>query len=465
MGKLNWWRVACAVGAFCSAGVIPSAAQTFKTVVNFSGVNGATPEASPVHAFDGNLYGTTSAVLGGTGNCGTFFRLTPAGALTTLQSFDCTDGSWPFAPLVLGADGNFYGTTIYGGANGDGTIFRMSPTGTLTTLHDFDSTDGSDVLSGLVLGADGNFYGTTAGGGANGYGTVFRMTPAGSFTTLHNFAGGSGDGAYPYSGLVQGSNGSLYGTTDAGGSSSLCSNGCGTIFKITSRGVLSTLHEFKLWDGASPDGTLVEGTDGNFYGTAFSGGVGGYGTVFRLTPSGILGTLHTFSLTDGANPYAGLVLGTDGNFYGTTNAGGTHGDGVLFRITTKGTLSILHDFDSTDGDAPAAALVQDTSGVFYGTTVYGGASTYGTLFSLSVGLRPFVETNPASGKVGAAVKILGTNLTAANGVIFNGTAATFKVISRSLISTTVPAGATSGKVEVTTPYGSFTSNVLFRVRQ
>ena len=218
-----------------------------------------------------------------------------------------------------------------------------------------------------------------------------------------------------------------------------------------------------MTDGAGPSGGLIQATDGNFYGTTYSGGAnngnctsGTCGTVFKITPEGTLTTLHTFDYTDGANPEAGLVQATDGNLYGSTN-------GTVFKITTTGTLTTLHS-----GVSPNA-LVQDTNGTFYGTTINGGKSIYhfcggtcGTIFSLSVGLGPFVETEPASGSVGAAVNILGTNLTGATSVTFNGTAANFIVASSSEITTTVPAGATTGAVKVVTPSGTLSSNVSFQ---
>ena len=166
---------------------------------------------------------------------------------------------------------------------------------------------------------------------------------------------------------------------------------------------------------------------------------------------------------DGSNPEAALVQATSGDFYGTTGEGGANGDGTVFRITPSGKLTTLHSFDGTDGSNPDAALIQATNGDLYGTTEYGGAIGYGTVFSLSEGLGPFVETQPTSGKVGACVNILGTNLTGATSVSFDGTAAVFKVVSSSLIMATVPAGATTGKVQVVTPSGTLTSNVAFRV--
>jgi uncharacterized repeat protein (TIGR03803 family) len=221
------------------------------------------------------------------------------------------------------------------------------------------------------------------------------------------------------------------------------------------------LHNFQGPDGDEPDAGLVQGANGNFYGTTAQGGANGDGTVFKITLTGTLTTLHSFDGTDGSLPAAALIQATDGNFYGTTVAGGT--DGTVFKITPSGKLTTVHDFDGTDGISPQAALVQGTNGKFYGTAPFGGTSSDGTIFILSVGLGPFVETQPTSGKVGEPVKILGTDLTGATSVTFNGTAAVFKVVSASLITTNVPTGATTGTVQVKTPRGTLRSNVVFRV--
>jgi uncharacterized repeat protein (TIGR03803 family) len=279
---------------------------------------------------------------------------------------------------------------------------------------------------------------------------VFKVTPTGTLTTLHSFAGYPTDGAYPQAGLVMTTNGTFYGTTSAGGA-----NDDGTVFSITSGGTLTTLLSFDYTDGAAPYAALVQASNGNFYGTTTEGGASnacphGCGTVFSITSGGALTTLLSFDLTDGAYPTAALVQATNGNFYGTTDGGGASDYGTVFSITSGGTLTTLHSFDSTDGQLPYGGLVQATNGSFYGTTYEGGTSNYGTIFSLAVGVGPFVETVPTSGKVEAAVRILGTNLTGATSVTFNGTAATFTVVSRSEITTTVPTGAT-------------TSNVSFRV--
>jgi uncharacterized repeat protein (TIGR03803 family) len=237
---------------------------------------------------------------------------------------------------------------------------------------------------------------------------------------------------------------------------------------MTPGGMLTTLHSFDLTDGEYPYAGLVQATDGNFYGTTYGTFSEGdnYGTVFEINSSGTLNTLHNFcsqtNCADGASPMAGLVQATDGNFYGTTEDGGD--EGTAFEITPGGVLTALHDFFGPGGEFPIGGVVQGTNGIFYGTTPLGGTD-YGTVYSLSVGLGQFVETNPTSGKVGAAVRILGSFLTGATSVTFDGTSATFTVNSKSEITTTVPAGATTGTVQVVTPrLGALSSNVPFTVR-
>ncbi|HEV2424134.1 MAG TPA: choice-of-anchor tandem repeat GloVer-containing protein [Terriglobia bacterium] len=455
-------------------------AQTFTTLVTFDGTDGANPGAALVQALDGNLYGTTeSGGLSGSlcsVGCGTVFRMTPGGTLTTLYDFcsqsNCADGFEPFfGPLIQGTDGNLYGTTVGGGAYDNGTIFKISLGGTLTTLHSFGFSDGASPYSSLIQASDGNFYGTTFGGGAQFYGTVFKMTPGGTLTTLYSFCAQSGcaDGAEPEGALLQANDGNFYGATFSGGTGA-CSGGCGTVFKITPTGTLTTLHSFAgaLTDGQGPIGGLVGPSAGILYGTTYFGGANSAGTIFKITTSGAETVFHNFDGTDGGNPYASLIQASDGSFYGTTQNGGTSGLGTIFAITPAGRLTTLYSFCSqsgcADGGVTRAGLVQDTSGKLYGaSTFFGNASGDGTTFSLSVGLRPFVEAVPTSGRVGAAVKILGTNLTGATSVTFNGTAATFTVVSHSLITTTVPAGATTGSVLVTTPGNTLKSNVPFRI--
>ena len=488
-------------------------AQTFTTLYNFAGTDGANPQAPLVQAINGNLYGTT--LDGGTstnGTDGTIFEITPSGTLTSIHSFclhsGCPDGYHPAAGLVQATNGSFYGTAEDGGSGCCGTVFKITPTGKLTTLDSFAAEDGSGPYptAGLVEATNGDLYGTTVGGGANGAGAVFKITASGALTTIYSFCpvgrinGGcsissSADNGYtPLTGLVEGTNGDLYGTTYGGGAH----GSYGTVFKITTGGALTTLYSFcaksnaqsNCLDGSGPASTLVQATNGNFYGTTSSGGANcvpfGCGTIFEITPGGKLTSRYSFCSQsacadgqvggNGEESQPALIQATDGNLYGTTTYGGatgggtnSNGYGTIFKITPDGALTTLYTFcivgGCQDGGEPGAGLVQATNGSFYGTTYVGGTTFVdGTVFSLSVGLGPFVKTMPTSGKVGAAVKILGTNLSAATGVTFNGTTAVFTLVSSSEITTTVPAGATSGNVEVAVPGGTLTSNVSFRVK-
>jgi uncharacterized repeat protein (TIGR03803 family) len=313
-----------------------------------------------LQATDGNFYGTTE--VGGAHNQGTVFKITPAGALTTLYNFcsasACADGQQPLAGLIQANDGNFYGTTSKGGTfnYNYGTVFQITPAGALTTLHSFNGTDGFQPSGALIQASDGNLYGTTSWGGAYGLsynGTIFKITPTGTFTTLYNFCSqvNCADGRWPLAALIQGSDGNFYGTTTAGGAyDTKCSNhGCGTIFQMTPGGVLTTLHSFCAQlgcsDGVGQIAGLIQATDGNFYGTT-EGGVftpcspSKCGTVFEITPKGTLAVLHGFNTIDGAQPVSGLLQAPDGSFYGTTDRGGTYGQGTIFRLAVAPTVKL-----------------------------------------------------------------------------------------------------------------------------
>jgi uncharacterized repeat protein (TIGR03803 family) len=498
MGKHSFAKAVVALSASWLALVIAAPAQTVKTLVNFDNTNGSGPYfAALMQGFDGKLYGGTAeggtntcTLFGEPTSCGVIFSVTTSGKLAVLHDFDGADGASPDGTLVQDASGNLYGVTELGGANtacaafgasGCGTVFKITLRGDFTSLYSFCSlancADGATPTGGLVLGADGNLYGTTSSSGANyqdcsgyGCGTIFKITTTGTLTTLHSFDGTDGMG--PGGPLVQLSNGYLYGAAAGGGK-----NGYGTIFRITTAGKLTTLHNFENTEGSEAN-PLTLGTDGNFYSTATDGGTtnnstcGSYGcgTVFKVTLSGQLTVLYNFcslpACADGFGPVWSLMQASDGNLYGNTGEfNGTTfvGDGTIFKVTTGGAFTNLYTFNGSDGEFPEGAIMQATNGILYGTTPLGGADGYGTIFSLSEGLASFVETEPTSGKVGKAVKILGTDLTGSTSVTFDGTAATFTVVSRSEIITTVPTGATTGAVEVTTPSGILSSNVVFRV--
>jgi uncharacterized repeat protein (TIGR03803 family) len=344
-----------------------------------------------VQGSDGNFYGTTEN--GGTNFAGTMFRITSIGSYTDLYTF----GSYPGGPNptggpVQGSDGNFYGTTPRGGTNSCncGTVFRVSSSGSYTNLHSFTGypVDGAVPEAGLLQGSDGNFYGTTTQGGTTNRGTVFRISPSGNYTNLYSFGSSPNDGVWPNA-LAQGSDGNFYGTTEYG------PNDNGTVFRISPSGTYTILHSFigPPTDGERPLGRLAQGDDGNFYGTTEYGGTNGCdcGTVFRISPSGICTTLHWFAgySPDGANPNAGLVQGSDGNFYGTAIGGGrSNGGGTVFRISPNGSYTNLYLFGTyPDAENPVTGLVQGSDGNFYGTTENGGTHGAGAVFRLSVPLN------------------------------------------------------------------------------
>jgi uncharacterized repeat protein (TIGR03803 family) len=457
--KLGRWRSGYAVFLFCAATAIIPSAQTFTTLASFAYPNGARPEfMSLVQGRDGNFYGTT-ALGGANGPYGTIFGITPKGTMTTLHNFDGTDGQDATAGLVLATDGNLYGTTAQGGAVGyAGTIFKITLDGTLTTLHSFcaqtNCSDGEQPDAALVQGRDGNFYGTTQVGGAYDTGTVFKITAKGKLTTLHSFCAAP-DCTQPTAALVQATNGNFYGTTG------------GTVFRITPAGKLTTLYTFGD-DEATDYAGLVQATDGNFYGTTYVGRTYYDGTVYKITPAGVLTTLHAFKGTDGNSPQASLVQATNGNLYGTTYLGGAKNAGTIFKITLDGTLTTLHSFcaqtNCTDGSGPTGTLLEATNGNLYGTTQLGGTDGEGVVFSLKVGLKPFVKTQTTSGKEGAKIGILGQGFSSSSVVKFGGTqATTIALTGTAFISATVPAEALTGPVTVTTGTTTLTSPQTFKV--
>jgi uncharacterized repeat protein (TIGR03803 family) len=486
MKKLTSLKVACMVFVFCAATAVVSQGQvTFTTLVNFDGSNGSLPDGVLTQGADGNFYGVTDD--GGNGpcgvGCGTFFKMTPAGTLTTLYNFcsqtNCTDGAYPGGSLVQAANSDFYGTTSGGGTYGWGTVFKITPAGTLTTLYSFcalsNCADGEEP-EGLVQGANGNFYGTTLGGGITGCnnifdscGTVFEITAAGKLTTLYSFCALNGcpDGDLPNGELLQVSNGYFYGETAVGGGTGNGGAGCGTIFKISPQGKLTTLLSFEF--GCAPNGGLIQAANGDFYGVTVGGGSGedcdlneGCGTVFEISSMGELTTLYNFctSACTGAEPVGPLVQGANGNFYGVTYG---YPEGTAFEMTPKGRLTTGFTFGGNYGSLPEAGLLQATNGLFYGTTAEGGPGGKGTIFSISAGLGPFVKTQPTFAKEGTTIGIFGQGFTSSSVVQFGGVQGTVVKVSGTFLEAKVPAGALTGSVTVTTNGTTLTTNQPFRV--
>jgi uncharacterized repeat protein (TIGR03803 family) len=374
--------------AVCSVAIQANGgAGNIATLASFSGStgsgpNGAGPYAGLLLGGDGNFYGTTHQ--GGTNGLpfgfGTVFKLTPAGLITTLASFNNANGEKPYAALAQGVDGILYGTSLQGGTSNLGTLFRLTTNGSLTTLLSFTNANGANPSGRLVLGRDGLFYGTTQVGGTSNLGTVFRVTTNGVLHTLASFNGTNG--AKPYAEVIQGIDSHLYGTTVFGGSSNY-----GTVFRLTTNGVLTTLLSFNGTNGLNPYGGLVQDPGGQLYGTTAYGGAAGAGSIFRITTNGVLTTLYSFSGgVDGANPWAALVRGRDGTYYGTTKLGGAivgPPRGTVFQIMTNGTFASLVAFGfNTNGASPHCALVQDAAGHLYGTTRDLGVGLKGTVFRL-----------------------------------------------------------------------------------
>ncbi|MGD0813162.1 MAG: choice-of-anchor tandem repeat GloVer-containing protein [Verrucomicrobiota bacterium] len=349
------------------------------TLYSFTGgMDGGNPNGL-MQETNGNLYGTTQA--GGSNNSGTIFQMAPAGAVTTLYWFNNASnaGNLPGAALTQGLDGELYGTTESGGKHGDGTAFKTTTNGVLSNLVSFSTgTTGLDPAAAMIQGADGAFYGTTSHGGAYGLGVAFRLTTNGTMSTLVAF--NRTNGSDPAN-LVQAANGILYGTTFGGGA-----NGDGTIFQLTTNGALASLASFNYTNGGSlPYDGLVQTPDGNFLGTTYEGGAYGYGTVFQVSPEGEVATIYAFTGgNDGGHPVDAMIEGSDGNYYGTTAFRGAYDDGTVFRLSPDGTLVTLAQFDGYNGANPQAPLVQGTDGNLYGTTQNGGANGMGVIFLLNL---------------------------------------------------------------------------------
>lgn len=412
-------------GVLCAAGTAQAqSSYSYSVLHQFSISDGGLPYGDLFADEDGNFYGTTD--VGGATNAGTFFQLTPGGTYTVLSSFTLANGGAPYGGAVEGKDGNFYGVTLYGGANSAGAAYQVTPTGQFTTLHSFDrpdanytNTEGANPNARLTLGTDGNFYGAAMYGGANNTGTLFSMTAAGSVTVLHTFSAGAlgnSDGANPASSLVQASDGNFYGATLNGGPA-----GTGTVFRLSPQGTFTTLHSFAAkgsgnTDGVNPSAGLIQATDGFLYGSTAYGGINNTGTIFKISLSGGFSTLHSFAAKngkknlDGIFPSGRLLQGSDGSFYGVSALGGSNGYGTVFRTTNTGATTSIYNFTAPTnklGGLPFAGLVEDSSGNLYGSTVEGGTSSEGVLYKLTPLPLPVISIsiNPTSLALGQTATI------------------------------------------------------------
>ncbi len=400
---------------FCAAVAIVSPAQTFTKLYDFQGLtDSGYPWASLVQGVDGSYYGEAQGIFQNN-DPGAIFKITSSGTFTTVHHFDSNNPLEPAGPiggLVRVRTGDLYGAGG-GGLYGSGTVFEVTPEDNVTTVYSFcalgaNCPDGTFPWAPPIQGADGNLYGTTGTGGTTdcryGCGTIFRMTPEGVLTTLHSFQGP--DGANPHARLMLANDGNFYGTTFHGGSTQgRCNNnyapGCGTVFRITPNGVFTTLHVFCLEsgcpDGSNPAHGLIQGEDGYLYGVTSS--VISAGTVFRMSTDGTLTTITTFAQGEGAD--GELLQAPDGDFYGTLFTAGV-GDRA-FKLTPSGVLTTLYKFCMQnlckDGEGPEGALTLGSDGLLYATSYQFGVYGFGTVFNLDVGFVPLSITKTGNGTV------------------------------------------------------------------
>jgi uncharacterized repeat protein (TIGR03803 family) len=439
-----------------------------------------------IQASDGNFYGAAEVTEENVSNPqgGTLFKLTPAGTFTKLFTFTQTAGAFlngdnPASALVEANDGFLYGTTFDGGKQNQGVLFKISKTGTgFKVLHNFCSSancaDGT-IPNSLLLGHDGNLYGTTLQGGSTvtcgsiGCGTIFRFEPTtGTLTVLHRLAGVA-DGVEPL-GIIQATNGNFYGVSQGLDVNSFNED----IFQFTPAGKFTVQFKSVLFDiGISG---LTQGANGNLYG-AFEA-IGGNGDInfFEVSTKGTgFVAFAPFTTLAGTTNIPSLFLASDGNLWDTNFTDSADPMGSVFSISPKdGAVLQTFAFDGANGNSPLAGVIQAADGTFVGTTELGGTLTGGgkkfadgTVWTLDAGLPAptpaLAAFTPASGAVGSVVTIRGNNFVGTTAVTFNGVSASFQVLNRQFISATVPAGAATGPIKVTNLGGTTTSTRSFTV--
>lgn len=432
-----------------------SSVGLLKTLHSFSGTDGAEPMVALTESNNAAiLYGTTS-IGGGIMNDGTVFQIDSAGAFTSLHSFMGTDGEYPNVSLVAGNNGNLYGATLEGGSvdgGGTGTFYRMTPAGKVTALHTFEPAQAAGASGALILGNNGNYFGTDIGGG-EGAGTIYEATPAGAITVLHTFCTKPNctDGSTPYGAMILGSDGNFYGTTYGGGANTTaCNGGCGTLFEMTPTGTFTTLYSFcsqaNCADGSRPEGGLLQDTNGTFYGTTYSGGTEDLGTIFSLSTA-TTQTPFVKPLQKSSNAGAPVMIIGD-NLTGATQ--------VLFN----GVAAAFTVLSSTE--IKATVPTSATTGTITVVTPKGTLKTIAA-FHVMPQIKSFT---PTSGPAGTEVTITGVSLTGASGVSFGGVAATsFTVNTSTKVTAAVPEGAKTGLIAITTPGGSVASAANFTVTE
>ncbi len=355
----------------------PARGQGLTTIASFNGTNGFQIYGGVTVDADGDLFGTSE--YGGANNKGTVWEIAKGSStITTLASFGGSNGAYPFVGVTIDANGDLFGTTYGGGAANKGTVWEITKgSGTITTLASFDVTNGANPVSGVSLDGNGNLYGVASGGGANGLGTAWEIAKgSGTITTLASFNGTNGSG--PLSVSLD-ANGNLYGVTGDGGASSL-----GTAWEIAKgSGTITTLASFNSANGNGPGSSIALDAQGDLFGTAVNGGANSRGTVWEIVQgSNSITTLASFNGTDGAAPF-GVSLGANGNLFGTTADGGAYGDGTVWELAQgSSAIATLGTFNGANGLQPLAGVALGANGDLFGTTAYGGTYNSGTVWEI-----------------------------------------------------------------------------------
>jgi len=465
------WLTLVAALVMSTGAAVPAHAQTPTTLHAFEQgpTDACEPEDNIVQGRDGNMYGV--GVTCGTNGTGAVYKISPTGAESVVFNFP-SNWSSCFSGLPLGSNGNFYGT-CFTTPTGNGSIFQLTPAGVFTDKYDFTGVNGdTEPVYAPIQASDGNFYGTT------GYypfscGNIYQLTAAGVYKNLHTF---SGSDCGPASSLFQASDGNLYGTLYE---CTINGFGPGCVYKISTAGVFTEIYGFESATGEAPCTGVIQGKNGKLYGATNQGAANNFGNIYELTTAGVYTDLHDFNQATDAScvdnvgrTNVNLQQVTDGSFYGVNGAYGPAGDGSIYKLTSADVFTaFLFPTPPVDGNAPLSTLIQNTNGRVYGTTPSGGPTScspcQGVFFSVATGDAAFVNLEPTqkSGFVGARVGIFGQGFSSSSVVEFGGVASSSVTRSgTTYLTATVPVGAKTGTVTVTTGSTKLTSPQTFKVK-
>ena len=391
--------------------------SNFTVVKNFNNSDGANPNASLIQASNGKFYGMT--VNGGTSGRGVIFSFDPiTSQYVVLKNFDLTQGGHPWGSLIQSSDGNLYGVTMRGGTFNNGVLFSFDiNVSNYVVLKNFSPVDGSSPFGSLMEASDGKLYGMTREGGTSGFGVIFSFDrSSANYTKVKNFQ--NTDGAYPVTSLIQASNGKLYGSTVAGGSSN---TGVIFSFDITTSGY-TLIKSLSYYDGLNPYSSLVETSNGKLYGMTWTGGTFNGGVIFSLDPiTSSYSVVKNFDAVNGGNPqFTELQTNADGKLCGLTGKGGNDNRGVIFLFDpSTSTYNKLKDFGDDNAFSPQGTLCKASNGKYYGMTSQGGTSNVGVIFSFDRATSTYTVVKNFNSTDGANPS--GSLIQASNGKLYGMT--------------------------------------------